>query len=430
MKRATILCVLVMAMLFPLVVSASGKVESTAGATSLRVAWWGNPTRDERTLKVIDLYQQKNPNVTIEPETVGWAGYWDRINTQVASNNMPDVMQHDYAYLLQFVGRDLMSDLTPYAQQKVIDLNGVDESYLSGGRVNGKLYGISLGTNAVCLVYDPAVLQKAGVAEPGTNWTWADFERMATKIYSATRIQTIPFFTTDPKVGFENWIRQSGHPFFAPDGKSLGFTDPAPLAEYFNIQLRLLKSGVMLSPEIAFVNTTPQEAPLAKGTSWVEFLWSNQVVANAVAAKRPLKIAILPKIDKSQRPGTYLKPSMFFSIPASSQNKDAAARFINFFLNDSDANAILLGERGVPIIATVRTSVKNAVDPVMQDVFDFINTVGNGNASPIDPPDPAGTGEVLKLFRDTTQEVLNGKTSAMDGTTKIMKQANDILSRS
>ena len=105
----------------------------------------------------------------------------------------------------------------------------MDESYLSGGRVGNGMYGISLGTNAVTLTYDPAILQKAGVAEPSPNWTWADFERIALQVYQRTGVQTLPFFTTDPKVGFDNWIRQTGASFFTPDGNSLGFTDPRPL---------------------------------------------------------------------------------------------------------------------------------------------------------------------------------------------------------
>ncbi len=396
---------------------------------SMRVAWWGNPTRDERTLKVIDLYQKNYPNVTIEAETVGWGGYWDRINTQAAAGNLPDVMQHDYAYLLQFVGRNLMADLTPFVQSKTINLAGVDETYLSGGRLGGKLYGISLGTNAVSLAYDPAILKKAGIPEPKADWTWADFERISRQVYAATKVQTLPFFTVDPKVGFENWIRQTGRPFFSLDGKSLGFTDPSPLEEYFSVQLRLLKAGALVSPETAFVNVTPQEDPFSKGNSWVQYVWSNQVVSTAAAANRPIKVALLPKIAGAKRPGSYLKPSMFFSIPATSTIQPEGAKFISYFLTDVDANAVLLGERGVPITPTVRASVKKALDPTMQMVFDFIGLVGNRNASPIDPPDPPATGEVLKLFRDTSQEVLGGQLSAKDGAAKIMKQANEILRR-
>lgn len=428
MKKVLAFFLVTAALALPVCVLATGQ-EETAARVTLRVAWWGNPTRDERTLKVIDLYQQKFPNVTIEPETVGWGGYWDRINTQVAAGNLPDVMQHDYAYLLQFVSRELVTDLTPFVQSGQIDLTGVDETYLSGGRVGGKLYGISLGTNAVSIVYDPAILQKAGVAEPKPDWSWADFERIALQVYSAARVQTLPFFPTDPKVGFENWIRQTGRPFFSPNGKSLGFTDPAPLEEYFAIQLRLLKAGALVNPEIAFVTTTPQEDPFSKGNSWIHYVWSNQVVSTQAAANRPIKVNLMPKIAGAQRPGTYLKPSMFFAVPSTSAIKPEAAKFVDYFLSDLEANRVLLGERGVPIIPAVREAVKSAVDPVMSMVFDYIGLVGNKNASPIDPPDPAATGEVLKLFRDTSQEVLNGKLSAKEGAAKIMKQANEILSK-
>jgi multiple sugar transport system substrate-binding protein len=429
MKRIAILLLIAAAFLLPVCLMATGQTEST-GAVTMRLGWWGNPTRDERTLKVIELYQQRHPNVTIEPETVGWGGYWDRINTQVAANNLPDVMQHDYAYLLQFVSRNLMADLTPFVQSKTINLEGVDESYLSGGRVDGKLYGVSLGTNAVSMIYDPAILQRAGVAEPKPDWTWADFEKISQQVYSSTKVQTLPFFPPDPKVGFENWIRQTGRPFFAPGGKSLGFTDPAPLEEYFNIQLRLLKAGVLVSPEVAFVSTTPQEDPFSKGNSWVHYVWSNQVIAHQQAAGKPVKVILMPKITTGyKRPGTYLKPSMFFAIPATTKIPSEAARFINFFISDLDANRILLGERGVPIISAVREDIKKALDPAMQMVFDYIGLVGKGNASPIDPPDPPGTGEVLKLFRDTSQEVLTGKLSAKDGAAKIMNQANEILAK-
>lgn len=431
MRKIVIALLVALATAVPFTAFASGAPEATASSakTELRLAWWGNPTRDERTLKVIDLYQQKFPNVVIDPETVGWGGYWDRVNTQVAAGNLPDVMQHDYAYMLQWVSRNQLTDLTPLIQKKTIDLTGVDDSYISGGRVAGKVYGVSLGTNAICFVYDPAVLAKAGIPEPRADWTWADFERISIEVFRKTGVQTTPLFTTDPKVGFDNWIRQTGRPFYSPDGKTLGFTDPTELRAYFDVQLRLKAAGALVSPESAFINKTPQEGEFAMGVSWVTYLWSNQVVAEAAAAKRPIKIALPPRIAGSRRPGTFLKPSMFFAIPATSKNVDAAAKFVNFFLTDIEANKILLGERGVPIIPSVREAVKASVNPVMGQVFDYISLVGNGNSSPIDPPDPAASGEVLKFFRDTTQAVLLGAMSSSEGADRIIRQSNAILAK-
>ena len=106
----------------------------------LRLAWWGNPTRDARTLKAVEMYMAKNPQVTIETETTGWAGYWD--------NNLPDIIQHDYAYISQYAQKDLLLALDSYVTSDQINLKKVDDNFISGGRVDGKLYGINLGTNA------------------------------------------------------------------------------------------------------------------------------------------------------------------------------------------------------------------------------------------------------------------------------------------
>lgn len=424
MKRNLLIIALACMLLVPSFIFAQPAVEESTSGT-MRLAWWGNPTRDERTLKAADMFMAKYTEIKIETETTGWAGYWDKMNTQAAAGSLPDLMQHDYAYMLQWVSRNQLADLTPYIQKGIIDLSKVNDSFLSGGRVGGKLYGISLGTNAVCLTYDPAVLAKAGIAEPDSaTWTWEDFERIALEVYRKTGVQTIPFFTTDPKVGFDNMIRQTGSATYGKTG--LGFTDPAALREFYAIQLRLLDAGALIRPEVAFVTVTPEEGEFAKGRSWVEFIWSNQFVSTQAAAKRPLKLALLPNIKNAKAKGTFLKPSMFFSIPASAENPEAAAKFLNYFLNDIAVNDMLMGERGVPIPDDVRDHMSTRVDAINKQIFDYIS-LASKNAGPIDPPDPAGSGEFLKMVRDVTQEILYKRISLDAGVSKIMTQGNQIL---
>lgn len=429
MKRTRIVVsLLVVLLLIPAVLFAQGSRERTSQST-MRLAWWGNPTRDAKTYAAIDAYKAANPNVNIEPETTGWGGYWDKMNTQAAAGNLPDLMQHDYAYMLQWVTRNQLRDLTPYVDSGVIDLSKVADANLSGGRVDGKLYGISLGSNAVCIIYDKNLLAQAGISFDDTTWTLADFERIALEVYTKTGVKTLPFFTTDPKVGFDNLIRQTGRPFFAADGKSLGFTDPTVLREYFAVQLRLLDAGALVNPEIAFVTVSPEEGDFAKGTSWIQYCWSNQVVSEQAAAGRPVEIALMPSIANSQRAGTFLKPSMFFSIPAGAENPDEAARFLNYFINDIEINnTVLLGERGVPIPDDVREAMSQVVDPINRQIFEFISKAAQ-HSSAIDPPDPAAAGEVLKLFRDVTQEILGKRLTLDAGVAKIMNDANAILAR-
>ncbi|HET7717973.1 MAG TPA: extracellular solute-binding protein, partial [Bauldia sp.] len=82
--------------------------------TRLRFIWWGNPDRDKRTLAVVDLYQQENPDVAIDPETYAWNDYWPKLATQAAGRNLPDVIQMDYRYIFEYARRDQLADLTPF----------------------------------------------------------------------------------------------------------------------------------------------------------------------------------------------------------------------------------------------------------------------------------------------------------------------------
>ncbi|WP_454857838.1 hypothetical protein [Promicromonospora soli] len=43
---------------------------------TLRVTWWGGDTRHARTQEVFDLFEEKYPDITIEPEFSDWTGYW------------------------------------------------------------------------------------------------------------------------------------------------------------------------------------------------------------------------------------------------------------------------------------------------------------------------------------------------------------------
>jgi ABC-type glycerol-3-phosphate transport system substrate-binding protein len=49
----------------------------TGGApVELRVAWWGSQDRHNRTIKTIELFQKKYPNVKVTYEFAGWGDYW------------------------------------------------------------------------------------------------------------------------------------------------------------------------------------------------------------------------------------------------------------------------------------------------------------------------------------------------------------------
>lgn len=66
---------------------------------TLRVSWWGEQQRHDDTMKVIELYEKKHPNVRIEAEFGNWDDYWKKLAPMAAASRLPDVIQMDASYL-------------------------------------------------------------------------------------------------------------------------------------------------------------------------------------------------------------------------------------------------------------------------------------------------------------------------------------------
>ncbi|MDR3171545.1 MAG: ABC transporter substrate-binding protein [Treponema sp.] len=431
MKRKAVFFTL---LVLPALVFASGGGQQQAfgggaGGGYLRFAWWGNTTRDERTVKVSQLFIEKNPGVMVETEPTAWDGYWAKLNTQAAAGSLPDVMQQDYMYIAQYNNRNQLVDMNAYVQSGLIDLSKWADSAVAAGRLDGKLVALSLGTNAWGIGVDPEVLKQAEITIDDTTWTWQDFEQYALTIYQKTGVQTMP--PNEFHQLFEHTVRQYGKPYFAKDSKSLGWTDsPAIIKDFIDVFLRLKAAGALFNPEEGFLlNLAIEEEPISRGKTWNAYYWSNQHIGHLNAAKRPLDYLICPSVNGNKAPfGTYLKPSQFISMLASSRNKDLAAKFVNFILNDLEANRILLAERGIPVPTSVREDLGPRVDPNMKYLFDYITRV-TPFTSPIDPPDPAVSGEVRDVIRPLLLQALTGQLSSDAAVAQMIQAANTVLTR-
>src|SRR6185503_885321 len=92
-----------------------------------------------------------------------------------------------------------------------VDTSGVTSQLLSGGTVNGKLYGIPPTQNTQVFLYDFAQWEQAGAVAPKDGWTWADLRAAAQKVTDATgrKVAGLADFG-GIEDWFEVWLRQQG----------------------------------------------------------------------------------------------------------------------------------------------------------------------------------------------------------------------------
>jgi multiple sugar transport system substrate-binding protein len=66
----------------------------TGGPVEIRMGWWGNDDRAARTLQVIELFQAAYPEIKVKGEpNGGTSDHFQIIDTQLAANDAPDIIQ-------------------------------------------------------------------------------------------------------------------------------------------------------------------------------------------------------------------------------------------------------------------------------------------------------------------------------------------------
>ncbi|MFB5266461.1 ABC transporter substrate-binding protein [Paenibacillus enshidis] len=400
----------------------------SADQIELRMTWWGSQTRHDLTTKVIKLFEEKHPGITIKPEYSGWDGYFDKLTTQVAGSNAPDILQMDYAFLTDFARRGALLDLTPYAESKELRTGEHDKSMLKAGTVDDKLYAITLGVNAPGVIYDATLFKELGIEEPKESWTWEDFGKIAAKIAAA---KGEGFYGSVDISGttnmFEIFIRQKGKGLF--DGGTLTATSEE-LQQWFDMWGTLRENGGATPAEVTASTTSALETrPISLGTAAMEFTWSNQLLTFQQVNKNQdhkLAIQVIPHSAGEQQIGEYLKPGQFISGYAKTKHPKEVAMFIDFMVNDPEATAILGSERGVPVNSSVREQLQPSLSGAEQEIFKFIDIVSQ-NSSEIDPPYPQGYSEVDSSFKTASEQIAFGQGSAQEVIAQFIANAKAAL---
>ncbi len=400
--------------------AAADTTAASGDKVTLNLCWWGNQTRNDVTKKAVDLYMSQNPNVDIKVEFTDWSGYWDKLSAMAAGGNLPDIIQMDYSYLNQYQKSGQLADLSDFISSGIIDTSKVPDSIIKSGSIDGKCYAVSLGSNAPMMVYDKAITEKAGVTIP-EQMTLDELYDISKTIYEKTGTKT--YFDGGLNM-MQIVARANGSHVF--DELSAGTTD-ALNVHFTNVE-KFAKAEFGISPDLlAEKNPDVVETkPIIDGTTWNDFSFSNQFISISSTAGRDLGITMYPTLTDAKTQPMYLKPSQFFSVAENSQNKEEAAKFIDWFTNSVECNQILMAERGIPVNTEVADAIKPNVDAVSQAVFDYIAKVSE-IAAPIDAPDPSGKGEVEALGKTTVEAIRYGDATADEATAQFVPESKKIL---
>lgn len=389
----------------------------------LRFSWWGGEERHQATLAAIEKYESLNPNVTIEAEYSGFDGYMQKVITQLAGNTAADVVQINWVDMPALADQNLLADLRDMPE---IDLSAFDESAISPVRFDDKVLGLLTGISTNTLLYNKEFTDKFDL-DMTQQWTWDEFLEYGKRIHEenpdyyllnagSADIRNIMLWYLAQKTG-EFWIDSNYNmPYTKEDW-----------TEAFALYKDWIDNGILQPLEISSVyDSKKYEDPAwTDGRLGICLGWTSDKNSMSVSNTLDIHIGTFPVMENGKASGLFMNPAQIYSIPESCKNKEEAAKFLNWMLNDPEAAVLLKECRGVPASNTARTALVDAglLSEESSEVIDHANSLGSMEYTNV------STGDAQATMMEIIQEVGFGLTSPTDAAEKLMEQNAIIINK-
>jgi multiple sugar transport system substrate-binding protein len=394
-----------------------GIAAASAGEVRVTLAIYSDKTQPlfEEAAKA---FEAAHPGTTIKVEAIPWDNLLQKLTTDISGGTPPDLAIIGTRWLIDFVKDDLIEPL----DDRLADGTGAEfiETFLSPGRLNGKIYGLPIAASARAMFYNKDLLAKAGIDAPPKNWSelHADAKKIGAlggDVYGfCLQGQEIE---TDVYYYYSLWTH--GGDILTPDGKSGLASDAAVKA--LTLYSDMIKDGSTQKGVTTFSREDCQELFKAGRAG---FVITQAFLATQIHdEKKDVDYGIVPvPADEDGHSFTYGVTDSFVMFKAS-QVKDEAWAFTKFIFQPEWRVRFTKGEGFLPV------TKKEAADPAFTENADlkpFIDSLPNAKFAPIIP----GWEEIADRTIRALQTVYNGEAEPKAALDAAAADIDKILAKS
>jgi len=410
-------------------------VHAQGAPTVLRFAWWGGAGRHQATLKAIAAFEQRHPGVKIKAEYMGFAGYLERLTTQIAGGSEPDVMQINWAWLAMFSRKGKgFTDLAAY--RPLLGLDQFNPADVAMGEVAGKLNALPVSYSARVLLWNAAAFERAGLAVP-RNWDELFAAGPVFRQKLGEGAYPLDGELYDMVLLSQAWVQQRhGTPFIDPATAQVAMA-PAAALDWVRTYRRLVDSHVA-TPLKLRASLGGAEKPTEQQPDWVAGRWAGNFTWDSAIALRQgtldqqqrLVLGDFPTLPGARNSGMFGRPTLMLAAGRNTRQPEWAARFIGFLLNDPEAARLLGRTRGVPAAAGSRALLLREGKVPALELQAHAQIDQQRQAGAIATPSPLFEhARMQKFVREVFETVAYGKTSDEAAATRLIDEGNALLRR-
>jgi multiple sugar transport system substrate-binding protein len=317
-----------------------GKEESV----EISVLSWRYDPESEEWKKVVSAFNEEFPNIKVKGIMAPSGEIVQKVTSMIAGGQPVDVLFTDSTRNNLFASKGLLEDIEPYLENSDINL---EEDYyvksLNDHKYKGKLYGLPILNMSYFMYYNKDLLDAAGVEYPTNDWTIDEFLTKAQKLTNLDKNQY--GYNLRPWVGthFLGWSFANEGEYFTKDGKESLVNSKENVETMQFLKDLIYKHKVAPIPK---ADAASQAGGVAFESGNLAMNWSGSWDIKGTELN-PSKwnfkwgVVMPPKGPNGSFP---IVISNAWGISSKSKNKDAAWKFVNWFMGDEAQK--LLAEYG------------------------------------------------------------------------------------
>ncbi|GAB6929068.1 sugar ABC transporter substrate-binding protein [Paenibacillus sp. JCM 10914] len=144
------------------------------------LGYYSADNSDAKMKELIAQFEEKHPNIKVKTQSAPYGQFFQKLDTQIAAGQAPDVWLSDGVYVMKYAQRGAAKDLTEWISRdlKADEYYGLDFNKDDEGRYWAVPQGIQVGV----LFYNKDMFDKAGEPYPTEDWTWEDLKESAARL--------------------------------------------------------------------------------------------------------------------------------------------------------------------------------------------------------------------------------------------------------
>lgn len=308
------------------------------GEQSVKLKFWGAVAEENGPKDVADAWNQANPDIQVEyVRYVNDESGNTKLDTALISqSDAPDIfISYGETYLMRRVNAGMA-----YALDELIAKEGFQTDEVIGLdniiTFDGKIYYLPAMKLINAILLNQSALEEAGQKLP-EQWTWEEHNALAKTLTKGDRLGAFISPPTESIPRFTLLQSKPVDPYYTDAGSS-NF-DSAAIRKGLELQKELYDNGSMLKWSEAIANKAAPQTEFLTGKAAMVFGGTHFIryVKDTKSYPRDFKVTFAP-VPQYEEGGNVNTAGFndFMSINKNSKNKEAAMKFVSWYLTEGN----------------------------------------------------------------------------------------------